>query len=201
MSDTNSLQSIIAAAEQADNTSNNAGEKKLPPVHLWNPDYCGDIGLRIARDGQWYYAGSPIGRKRLVRLFSTILRHDEDGAHYLVTPAEKILVAVEDAPFIATLMYAEGTGRTQVLRFETNVGDITEVGAAHALRMEIDATTGAPSPYVHVRARLEALIARAVFYDLMALGVVVGDDFGVWSGGQFFALAPAALVQEGFGDD
>ena len=99
----NALQNMIAQAQKAD-----GGSDGLPPVHLWEPDYCGDIGLHIARDGQWYYAGSPIGRKRLVRLFSTILRHDDDGEHYLVTPVEKIRVGVEDAPFVATLMQVTG---------------------------------------------------------------------------------------------
>ena len=109
----NALQNVIAQAQKAD-----GGTDALPQVHLWEPDYCGDIGLRIARDGQWYYAGSPIGRKRLVRLFSTILRHDDDGEHYLVTPVEKIRVEVEDAPFVATLMQVTGSGRDQVLRFD-----------------------------------------------------------------------------------
>ena len=104
----NALQNVIAQAQKAD-----GGSDGLPPVHLWEPDYCGDIGLHIARDGQWYYAGSPIGRKRLVRLFSTILRHDDDGEHYLVTPVEKIRVGVEDAPFVATLMQVTGSGRDQ----------------------------------------------------------------------------------------
>jgi uncharacterized protein len=185
----NALMKIVADAEKAGNPE--TGERGLPPVHLWEPDYCGDIGMKIARDGQWYYANSPIGRKKLVRLFSTILRHDEDGEHYLVTPVEKIRVEVEDAPFIATLMSVTGAGRQQVLRFETNVGDFTEAGPDHAMRFEIDAESGEPSPYVHVRARLEALIARAVFYDLVELGVVEGDKFGVWSHGVFFPISSA----------
>lgn len=184
----NPLQDVIKQAENA------GGEKALPPVHLWNPDYCGDIGMKIASDGQWYYAGSPIGRKRLVRLFSTILRHDDDGEHYLVTPVEKIRVEVEDAPFIATLMHVEGTGRDRVLRFETNVGDQAEAGPEHALRFAFDAASGAPSPYVHVRARLEAKLARAVFYDLVDLAEVHDDMFGVWSSGVFFPIAPAENI-------
>ncbi len=185
----NVLMKVIADAEKA-------GEKGLPPVHLWEPDYCGDIGMRIARDGQWFYDNSPIGRQRLVRLFSTILRHDEDGEHYLVTPVEKIRVEVEDAPFVATLMHVEGRGENQVLRFETNVGDFTEAGPEHPMRFEIDAKTGEPSPYVHVRARLEGLISRAVFYDLVALGEVKDAQFGVWSHGQFFAIAPESDVAD-----
>ena len=191
----NALMKVIADAEKA-GANKQTGEKGLPPVHLWNPDYCGDIGMKIARDGQWYYDNSPIGRKKLVRLFSTILRHDEDGEHYLVTPVEKIRVEVEDAPFVATLMQVSGQGEGQILRFETNVGDFTEAGPEHVLRFEIDATTGQPAPYVHVRARLEALIARSVFYDLVALGVEHGEDFGVWSHGQFFPICKAAELAD-----
>ena len=152
----NALMKVIADAEKA-GADKKTGEKGLPPVHLWEPDYCGDIGMKIARDGQWYYDNSPIGRKKLVRLFSTILRHDKDGEHYLVTPVEKIRVEVEDAPFVATLMQVSGAGQEQVLRFETNVGDFTEAGPEHHMRFEIDAVSGEPSPYVHVRARLDGL--------------------------------------------
>lgn len=190
----NALMKVIADAEKA-GADKKTGEKGLPPVHLWEPDYCGDIGMKIARDGLWYYDNSPIGRKKLVRLFSTILRHDKDGEHYLVTPVEKIRIEVEDAPFIATLMQVTGSGQEQVLRFETNVGDFAEAGPDHAMRFEIDAKTGEPSPYVHIRARLEALISRAVFYDLVALGVVEGDKFGVWSHGMFFPITDAAEVE------
>jgi hypothetical protein len=190
----NALMKVIADAEKA-GTDKKTGEKGLPPVHLWEPDYCGDIGMKIARDGQWYYDNSPIGRKKLVRLFSTILRHDADGEHYLVTPVEKIRVEVEDAPFIATLMQVQGSGSQQILRFETNVGDFTEAGPDHPMRFEIDAASDAPSPYVHVRARLEALISRAVFYDLVELAVIEGDKFGVWSHGVFFPITEAEAVQ------
>ena len=186
----NALMKVIADAEKA-GANKKTGEKGLPPVHLWEPDYCGDIGMKIARDGQWYYDNSPIGRKKLVRLFSTILRHDKDGEHYLVTPVEKIRVEVEDAPFVATLMQVSGGGQEQILRFETNVGDFAEAGREHPMRFEIDAATGEPSPYVHVRARLEALIARSVFYDLVELGVVENDKFGVWSHGVFFPITDA----------
>ena len=185
----NALMKIVADAEKASNPE--TGERGLPPVHLWEPDYCGDIGMKIARDGQWYYANSPIGRKKLVRLFSTILRHDEDGEHSLVTPVEKIRIEVEDAPFIATLMTMTGEGRAQILRFETNVGDFTEAGPDHPMRFEINAETGEPSPYVHVRARLEGLIARPVFYDLVELAEVHEGQFGVWSHGVFFAISSA----------
>tara|TARA_B100000886_G_scaffold325607_1_gene271323 strand:- start:238 stop:843 length:606 start_codon:yes stop_codon:yes gene_type:complete len=186
----NALQNVIVQAQTA-----HGGIDSLPPVHLWEPEYCGDIGLRIARDGQWYYDDSPIGRKRLVRLFSTILRHDDDGEHYLVTPVEKIRVEVEDAPFIATLMQVTGSGRDQVLRFETNVHDFATAGPDHALRIELDPMDKTPSPYIHIRARLEALISRAVFYDLVALGETLDDQFGVWSENVFFPIASAADVE------
>ncbi len=184
------LQQVVKAAEQVHN------EKGLPPVHLWEPDYCGDIGMKIAANGQWFYAGSPIGRAALVRLFSTILRHDEDGEHYLVTPAEKIRIEVEDAPFIATLLHVEGQGKTQILRFETNVGDFTAAGAAHALRFMVDEHTAEPRPYIHVRARLEALISRSVFYQLVDYAVHYEGNFGLWSGGVFFPIMPSTALED-----
>jgi len=168
----------------------------LPPVHLWNPAFCGDIDMRIARDGTWHYMGTPIGRPPMVRLFSTILRHDEDGKYYLVTPVEKVGITVEDAPFVAIAMRVTGEGEEQALSFTTNVGDETVAGPEHPIRFETDPESGEPAPYVHVRARLEALIARAVFYDLVELGVEhmhQGQNwFGVWSSGVFFPFMPAA---------
>lgn len=183
----------IAEAEAAGKKA-----KGLPPVHLWNPPYCGEIDMRIARDGSWHYLQSPIGRKRLVRLFSTVLRHDEDGKYYLVTPVEKIGITVDDAPFVAVAMTAEGEGDRQTLTFRTNVGDEATADADHPIRFEVDRETGEPAPYVLVRARLEALINRAVFYDLVELGVEHEVDgrvwFGVWSGGTFFPFVPAEEV-------
>ncbi|MDE1173814.1 MAG: DUF1285 domain-containing protein [Parvibaculaceae bacterium] len=182
------------------NEAESAGRKArgLPPVHLWNPDFCGDLDMRIARDGTWFYLGTPIGRERLVRLFSTILRHDEDGRYYLVTPVEKVGIKVDDAPFVAVAMKVEGEGREQALTFTTNVGDDAVAGPDHPMRFVVDPGTGEPAPYVHVRARLEALINRAVFYDLVALGVEEphrGEPwFGVWSGGVFFPFMPAREV-------
>jgi len=188
----------LAAAEEAGRKG-----KGLPPVHKWNPPFCGDLDIRIARDGTWFYMGTPIGRERLVRLFSTVLRHDEDGKYYLVTPVEKVGIIVEDAPFLAVAMRVEGKGREQKLIFTTNVGDDAEAGSEHPIRFEIDAETGEPAPYVHVRARLEALINRAVFYDLVALGVEEPHQgrswFGVWSGGQFFPFMPADEMAEAAG--
>lgn len=165
-----------------------AGERKLPPVHLWNPDFCGDIDMRIARDGTWYYMGTPIGRKPMVRLFSTILRHDDDGKYYLVTPVEKVGIRVDDAPFLAVEMTVEGAGAEQNLTFRTNVEDVVTAGPDHPIRVVIDPETQEPAPYVHVRANLEALISRALFYDLVALAEERDGRLGVWSGGCFFVI-------------
>ena len=169
-----------------------AAGRRLPPVETWNPAHCGDIAIRIARDGTWYHEGSPIGRKELVRLFSTILRRDGDD-YVLVTPAEKMRIVVEDVPFLAVLMDAEGEGRGQTLRFTTNVGDEVVAGPHDPIRVETDPATGEPAPYVHVRKGLEARIARPVFYQLVDLAELDGDGFlGVWSGGAFFRLGRPA---------
>ncbi len=168
-----------------------ASGRALPPVERWNPAHCGEIDIRIARDGTWFHQGTPIARPELVRLFSTILRRD--GADYvLVTPGEKMRIRVDDAPFLAVLMEARGEGRRQVLTFLTNVGDETVAGRDNPIRVETHPATGEPAPYVHVRRGLEARIARAVFYQLADLAVP-GDGeqaglLGVWSGGVFFAL-------------
>ncbi len=166
--------------------------RKPAPVQLWNPPFCGEIDLRIARDGQWYYLGSPIGRMPMVQLFASVLRHDADNRYYLVTPAEKVGIQVEDAPFLAVEMQAEGLGREQQLSFRTNVDDVVTADAAHPLRIVTDPVTGRPSPYLLVRDALEALIARAVYYHLVELAVpetVDGETcLGVWSAGQFFSL-------------
>ena len=171
------------------------GKPSLPPVERWEPPFCGDIDMEIRADGTWFYMGTPIGRERLVRLFSTVLRHDEDGKYYLVTPVEKVGITVEDAPFVAVAMKVEGEGREQVLTFTTNVGDETVAGPEHPMRFEIDRETGEPAPYVHVRARLDALINRAVFYDLVELGTEEEHEgetwFGIWSGGVFFPFQKA----------
>jgi uncharacterized protein len=163
----------------------------LPPVHLWNPPFCGDLDMRIAQDGTWFYLNSPIGRKPLFKLFASVLRHDEDGKYYLVTPVEKCGITVDDAPFVAIRMHAEGEGPDQVIRFETNVDDEVTVDHDHPLRVEDEPGTGGLKPYVLVRGRLEALVSRALFYDLVALGTVQGDWFGVWSSGKFWPMKPA----------
>lgn len=166
------------------------------PVHLWNPEHCGEIGLSIGADGTWYYRNSPIGRKSLTRLFSTILRKDTDGCHYLVTPVEKIRIDVADAPFLAVEMRAAGEGRDRQLTFVTNCGDEVAAGPEHPLRFLREADGGGLKPYLLVRGALEALVTRALAYDLIELGTcetVDGEEmFGVWSGGEFFAAAPAS---------
>ena len=149
--------------------------------------------MRIAPDGLWYYMGTPINRPAMVRLFSTILRRDGER-FVLVTPVEKVGIRVDDAPFLAVAMAAEGKGQGQCLTFTTNVGDITAAGEAHPMRTLTDPATGAPRPYVHVRGGLEALIGRTLFYDLVALAVpgegAYSGLLGVWSGGIFFSLGP-----------
>lgn len=155
---------------------------------------CGDLQIRIARDGTWFYRGSPIGRKRLVKLFSTILRRDAAGDYWLITPVEKGKIEVEDAPFVVVEVSEHGTGPDQMLTVRTNLDDIVVVGADHPLRVETDPATGAPRPYVMVRDGLEALVSRAVFYHLVERAVARqtadGTVLGVWSGGTFFALGP-----------
>ena len=169
-----------------------AGEKArgLPPVHLWNPPFCGDLDMRIARDGTWFYLGTPIGRPELVRLFSTILKKEGDD-YFLVTPVEKVGITVDDAPFVAVDFEATGEGRDQVLTFATNVGDKVSAGADAPIRVERDAETGEPSPYVLVRANLEALIDRKSFYRLVEIGEHHDGWFGLWSGGEFFPVIPS----------
>ncbi|MGA1800085.1 DUF1285 domain-containing protein [Sphingomonas sp. 4RDLI-65] len=170
-------------------------EAKLPPVEKWNPTHCGDSEMRIARDGTWYHQGSPIGRPAMVRLFSTILRREPDGSHVLVTPVEKLDIVVDDAPFVAVEMKAEGTGRESKLAFRLNTGDLVTAGPEHALRFVEDAAEGdgGPRPYLEVRGGMEALVSRAVYYELAERAIAGGDTPpGIWSDGAFFALEPAA---------
>jgi hypothetical protein len=153
---------------------------------------CGDIDIRIARDGTWFYHGSPIGRKPLVKLFAGVLHRDAAGDYWLETPVEKCRIRVDDAPFTAIEMIVDGVGSKQCLSFRTNVDEIVTADSAHPLRITIDPETGEPAPYVMVRDGLEALIVRAVYYDLVELGVEESRDgtvvFGLWSAGTFFAL-------------
>lgn len=163
-----------------------AGERRLPSVDRWNPPHCGDSGMRIARDGTWFHEGSPIGRPALVRLFSTILRRESDGGYVLVTPAEKLAIEVEDAPFVAVEMKSEGEGRARSIAFRLNTGDLVVAGPDHPLRMEDG------HPYVEVREGLDALVARSVYYELAELALSEDSDPpGLWSGGAFFPMGPA----------
>ena len=186
------LDGLTAAARDAATAG-----KGLPPVHLWNPPFCGDLDMRIASDGTWFYMGTPIGRPALVRLFSTILKC-EDSKHFLVTPVEKVGIRVDDAPFLAVEMQQETVGRDRMLRFRTNVDDWVPCDSAHRLRCEA-AADGGLTPYLHVRADLWAKVTRALYYDLVDMGeerMVDGRPmFGVASSGEFFAMADAEQVR------
>lgn len=167
------------------------GQGKTPPVHLWHPDHCGDSWMRITSDGSWFHEGSPIGRPALVRLFASILRREPDGSHVLVTPHEKLSIVVDDAPFVAVEVTTDGEGAQRRLIFRTNVDDLVEAGPDHVLRVET-APDGTPRPYLHVRAGMEALVNRAVFYQLVDLALAEGGSPpGLWSGGAFFAFMPS----------
>ncbi|ANP37410.1 hypothetical protein JL2886_02521 [Phaeobacter gallaeciensis] len=170
--------------------------KGLPPVHLWNPPFCGDLDMRIARDGTWFYLGTPIGRFELVRLFSSILKREGDK-YFLVTPVEKVGITVDDAPFLAVDFEASGAGEDQVLSFTTHVGDSAVAGPDHPIRVVRDPETGEPSPYVMIRAGLEALIDRKSFYRLVELGSHHDGWFGLWSSGEFFPVIPSAELDQG----
>lgn len=192
---TASQMSVKPSAEGLAAAASTAGKRGLPPVHLWNPPHCGDIGMEIRRDGTWFYQGTPIGRAPLVRLFSTILRKDPEG-YVLVTPAEKVSVAVEDVPFIAQDAEVIVTGADQAITFTTNVGDQVTAGPDHPIRVDRDAETGEPAPYVLVRAALEARIDRKTFYRLVEIGEHAewgGTSwFGLRSGGAFFPVIPSS---------
>jgi uncharacterized protein len=189
------LEGLTAAVRDA--AKANSSGKGLPPVHLWNPPFCGDLDMRIATDGTWYYMGTPIGRPALVRLFSTILKR-EDGRHFLVTPVEKVGIRVDDAPFLAVEMQKDHDARGLLLRFRTNVDDWVDCGSAHRLRFEA-AAEGGLTPYLHVRAELWAKVTRALYYDLVDMGeerMVDGRQmFGVESAGEFFVMADAEQVR------
>ncbi|WP_416064306.1 DUF1285 domain-containing protein [Rhizobium sp. ZK1] len=188
------LAALISRASEA-----KSGKKRgLPPVEKWNPPFCGDIDMEIRADGTWFYMGTPIGRQPLVQLFSTVLRKDEDGKTYLVTPVEKVGIRVVDAPFVAVEMNASEKDGQKVLTFRTNVGDVIEAGKDHPLRFpEHGPGHGKDSelkPYLHVRGRLEALVSRAVMYELVELGEVAEvagrNMFVVRSGGETFPIMP-----------
>ncbi len=192
------LDGLTSAARNAADAA--ASGKGLPPVHLWNPPFCGDLDMRIARDGTWFYQGTPIGRPALVRLFSTILKC-ENGKHFLVTPVEKVGIQVEDAPFLAVEMLNEVRDGQRLLRFRTNVDDWVPCDAAHRLRFE-PAADGGLVPYLHVRADLWAKVTRALYYELVDMGVERMIDgramFGIESGGEFFTMADAEQARMRF---
>jgi len=186
------LETIAGAAQRA-------GGKGPPPVHLWNPPFCGDIDMRIAADGTWFYLGTPIGRPALVKLFASVLKREGD-AYFLVTPVEKVGIRVDDAPFMAVEMMIDDGAPRRVLNLRTNVDDWIACGPDHRLRFEPEAGTGGLKPYLHVRSDLWAKVTRTLFYDLVALGEErdIGGErmFGVASKGEFFTMAPAASLRE-----
>lgn len=186
---------VTPGVENLLKSAKTAAKRGPAPVHLWNPAFCGDLDMRIARDGTWYYMGTPIGRKSMVELFSTIIKREGD-AYFLVTPVEKVGITVEDAPFVAVDFSVEGTGTDQILTFTTNVGDAAIAGPNHPIRVTRDPKTGEPSPYILIRANLEALIDRKSFYRLVDLGqteiIDEMDWFGLHSSNQFFPIIPAS---------
>jgi hypothetical protein len=184
------LESIAAALGE---------RREAPPVHLWNPPFCGDLDMRIAADGMWHYLGTPIGRPAMIHLFASVLKR-EDGRYFLVTPVEKVGIKVDDAPFLAVAMEQDGVGKERALVFRTNVDDVVRCDAEHALRFEPEDGTGGVKPYLHVRRDLWALVTRALFFDLVALGEMRRfegrEQFGIASAGAFFPMAPAEAVAE-----
>jgi hypothetical protein len=190
--DAGGLEALISRAARAG--------RGLPPVERWNPPFCGDLDMEIRRDGTWFYLGTPIGRERLVRLFSTVLRKDADGRTYLVTPVEKVGIRVEDAPFVAVEMNRSMRGDDPLLTFRTNVGDIVEAGPDHPLRFEAEEGTGGLKPYLLVRGRLEALVARPVMYQLVEAAEEMEIDgtamFAVRSKGAVYPIMNAARLKE-----
>jgi uncharacterized protein len=175
-----------------------ASSKGPPPVHLWNPAYCGEIDMRIAADGTWFYQKTPIGRPALVKLFASIIKREGD-CYFLVTPVEKCGITVDDAPFLAVELRIIPAADGRLLRFRTNVDDWVDCGPEHRLRFEPEPETGGLKPYLHVRRDLWAKVTRALFFDLVELGEERAIDgtamFGVASGGEFFAMAPAAGIE------
>lgn len=165
-----------------------------PPVHLWNPPYCGDLDIRIAADGTWFYMKTPIGRLPLVKLFSSVLKREE-GRYFLVTPVEKIGIVVDDAPFAAVELRVEGEGRERRLSFRTQVEEWVEVDPDHALRFEKEDGTDGVKPYIHIRRDLWARVSRALLHDLADIGEVVAvagiDWFGVYASGTFYPMVRA----------
>lgn len=188
------------SAEALATAARAAGGRGPAPVHLWNPPFCGDIDMEIRRDGTWFYLGTPIGRPALVRLFASILKLEE-GRYYLVTPAEKVGIRVEDAPFVAVDVEITGAGRDQALTFTTQTGETVTAGPAAPIRVAPGPGPGEPAPYVMVRSGLEALIDRKTFYRLAEIGEHRPHDgrdwFGLVSQGAFFPMIPSDELAEG----
>ena len=182
-----SLEQLLAALKREAGSR----DKGPPPVDKWNPAHCGDIGMEIMADGAWKHEGTRITREALVKLFASILRKDEDGQTYLVTPVEKIVVKVEDVPFVAIRADRVGEGRDQSIVFTTNVGDVVQAGPEHKLRVAMRGEDE-PRPYVLVRGRLEARVLRAPFYELVDWAETRDGKLGVWSGGVWFELGVAS---------
>ncbi|MCX7312090.1 MAG: DUF1285 domain-containing protein [Hyphomicrobiales bacterium] len=182
----------------ASNARKEAG-KGPPPVHLWNPPFCGDLDMRIATDGTWFYMKTPIGRPALVKLFASVLKR-EDDSYFLVTPVEKCGITVDDAPFLAVELAVDHGEKGRVLNFRTNVDDWVACGPGHLLRFEPEPDTGGLKPYLHVRRGLWAKVTRTLFYDLVEMGEereVGGEQmFGILSGGEFFVMARADSLKE-----
>ena len=195
MASENRKQIEIPTAEGIASAARKVSKKGHPPVHLWDPPFCGNLDIRIARDGTWYYLGSPIGRFELVKLFSSILRKDEDK-YFLVTPAEKVGIKVDDAPFVAVDFSVVGNGNNQTLIFETHVGDTVELNNENPLRVTIDQNSGEPKPYIHIRSGLEALIDRKSFYRLIEICSIKTYNkeewFGIFSNKNFFPIILAS---------
>ncbi len=192
MRDTGGLEALISRAARAG--------KGAPPVERWNPPFCGDLDMEIKADGTWFYMGTPIGRAPLVQLFSSVLRKDEDGRTYLVTPVEKAGIRVVDAPFVAVEMNVSGQGDAQIITFRTNVGDVVEAGPDHALRFVDEDDTDGLKPYLHVRGRLEALVGRPVMYELVNIGEEIEVEgrlmFSVRSKGVVFPIMPVETLRK-----
>jgi len=186
------LESIAGAVKSA-------SAPGLPPVDLWNPAYCGEIDMRIASDGTWFYQKTPIGRPALVKLFASALKREGDR-YFLVTPVEKCGIAVDDVPFLAVELRISKSDCGQIIRFRTNVDDWIDCGPDHPLRFDTEAATGGLKPYLHVRRDLWAKVTRALFYDLVELGeerdLTGGRMFGVASAGEFYAMAPADSLKD-----
>ncbi len=185
----------LAALISRASAQTSGGKASLPPVERWEPPFCGDLDMEIRADGTWFYMGTPIGREPLVRLFSTVLRKDEDGKTYLVTPVEKVGIRVQDAHFVAVEMSVTEEAGESVLTFRTNVGDVVEAGPGHKLRFEVVGENHELKPYLAVRGRLEALVSRAVMYDLVERGEVLDVEgkamFVIRSRGIVFPVMPA----------